>query len=215
MNHSERKIFVLGAGGHALVVADTLRINNHHVAGYIDDLNPSRKGENFGEAKIIGDIGDFLQIAQKEYCCIVLGFGDCQGRHGIFNKFSTEGIEIISVFHPTAVIAKNTEIEPGAFVGANSVIETGCRIGAGSIVNCNVSICHGTSIGHAVALCPGVSIAGNVNIGNCTWIGIGSSIIENISIGDNCYIGAGSVVIKDIPANTLAYGVPAKAIRKT
>ena len=35
-----------------------------------------------------------------------------------------------------------------------------------------------------------------------------------VSIGDNSIIGAASVVTKDIPANTLAYGSPCKAIRK-
>lgn len=42
----------------------------------------------------------------------------------------------------------------------------------------------------------------------------GGSIILAVTIGKNSLIGAGSVVTRDIPDNVLAYGNPAKIIRK-
>jgi UDP-2-acetamido-3-amino-2,3-dideoxy-glucuronate N-acetyltransferase len=39
-------------------------------------------------------------------------------------------------------------------------------------------------------------------------------IIGGITIGTNSLIGAGSVVAKDIPARTLAFGNPAKVVKK-
>ncbi len=54
----------------------------------------------------------------------------------------------------------------------------------------------------------------DITIGNNVWIGANVTILSGITIGDNVVIGAGSVVTKDIPANTLAYGVPCKVIRK-
>ncbi len=41
-------------------------------------------------------------------------------------------------------------------------------------------------------------------------IGGGVTICPGVTIGKNSFIGAGSLVNKDVPANTLAYGVPAK-----
>jgi acetyltransferase-like isoleucine patch superfamily enzyme len=38
--------------------------------------------------------------------------------------------------------------------------------------------------------------------------------MPGVTIGDNSVIGAGSVVTKDIPEDTLAYGVPARIIKK-
>ena len=55
--------------------------------------------------------------------------------------------------------------------------------------------------------------AKEVNIGNNVWIGGNVVICPGVTIGDNVVIGAGSVVTKDLPANTLAYGSPCKAIR--
>jgi len=52
-----------------------------------------------------------------------------------------------------------------------------------------------------------------VKIGSNVWIGAGCIILDGVTIGDNCVIGAGSVVSKSIPANSLAFGVPAAVHR--
>lgn len=51
-------------------------------------------------------------------------------------------------------------------------------------------------------------------IGNNVEIGANAIIIGNITIGDNVVIGAGSVVLKSVPANSVAYGNPAKIMEK-
>lgn len=53
-----------------------------------------------------------------------------------------------------------------------------------------------------------------VTIGNNVWLGANVTVTPGVTIGENSVIGAGSVVTKDIPANVLAYGDPAKVIRK-
>ena len=52
----------------------------------------------------------------------------------------------------------------------------------GVIFNNNSSVDHDSKIGNAVHISPGVNIAGNVNIGDRTWVGIGSTIIQSINI---------------------------------
>ena len=47
---------------------------------------------------------------------------------------------------------------------------------------------------------------------NCR-IGTHSVVMPGVTIGENAVIGAMSFVNKDIPANCLAFGVPAKVIR--
>ena len=48
---------------------------------------------------------------------------------------------------------------------------------------------------------------------NCS-IGTHSTIMPGVTIGENSIVGAYSLVLKDIPANVIAFGVPAKIIRK-
>ena len=48
---------------------------------------------------------------------------------------------------------------------------------------------------------------------NCK-IGTHSTVMPGVTIGENSIIGAFSFVNKDIPADVIAFGVPAKIIRK-
>ena len=48
---------------------------------------------------------------------------------------------------------------------------------------------------------------------NCK-IGTHSVIMPGVTVGENSIIGAFSFVNKDIPANVIAFGVPAKVIKK-
>ena len=55
---------------------------------------------------------------------------------------------------------------------------------------------------------------GKVILKNNCRIGSHSTILPGVSIGKNSIIGAHSLVNKDIPDNVVAFGVPAKIIRK-
>ncbi|MDD5145724.1 MAG: acyltransferase [Candidatus Pacebacteria bacterium] len=48
---------------------------------------------------------------------------------------------------------------------------------------------------------------------NCK-IGSHCTIMPGVMVGENSVIGAFSFINKDIPANTLAYGIPVKIIKK-
>ncbi len=61
--------------------------------------------------------------------------------------------------------------------------------------------------------CRGATLGGRVVVGRETWIGIGACVREGIRIGARVMVGAGAVVLRDIPDETVAYGVPARAIR--
>ena len=55
---------------------------------------------------------------------------------------------------------------------------------------------------------------GKVVLKNNCRIGSHSTILPGVSIGENSIIGAHSLVNKDIPDNVVAFGVPAKVVRK-
>jgi serine O-acetyltransferase len=55
-------------------------------------------------------------------------------------------------------------------------------------------------------------VRGSPTIGNRVDIGAGAKILGPITIGDDTTIGANAVVLEDVPANSVAIGIPAKAI---
>lgn len=54
----------------------------------------------------------------------------------------------------------------------------------------------------------------HTEIGSGAFIGSDTMLVAPVTVGDGARTGAGSVVTKDVPADTLAVGVPARAIRK-
>lgn len=55
---------------------------------------------------------------------------------------------------------------------------------------------------------------GRVVLKNNCRVGSHSTILPGITIGKNSIVGAHSLVNEDIPENVMAYGIPAKVIRK-
>ena len=55
---------------------------------------------------------------------------------------------------------------------------------------------------------------GKIHMKKNSKLGTHSTILPGVTIGENSIIGAHSLVISDIPDNVVAFGVPAKIIRK-
>lgn len=55
---------------------------------------------------------------------------------------------------------------------------------------------------------------GLVNIGKNAKVGTHCTVMPGVSIGENSIIGAHSYVNTDIPDNVVAYGLPAKVIKR-
>ena len=60
----------------------------------------------------------------------------------------------------------------------------------------------------------GLEYAYPITVGDNVWIGGNVTVCPGVTIGNNSVIGAGAVVTHDIPDNSLAFGVPARAVRK-
>ncbi len=55
-------------------------------------------------------------------------------------------------------------------------------------------------------------VYGRIEIGKNCFIGNDVIILPGVTIGDNCVIAAGAIVTKSIPSNSVAGGVPCKAL---
>jgi UDP-N-acetylbacillosamine N-acetyltransferase len=186
------KIYIYGAGGHGLVVADIARSCGFKNIVFVDD------GKN-----------DFLGFDEiRDDAPIALGVGDNKIRKKVYDKVLECGFELITLIHPSSIISKSSKIGLGSVVMANVVVNVDAKIGDGAILNTSCVIEHEGDIGDFVHISPNVALAGAVSVGTFTHIGIGSSVIQCLSIGKNTKIGAGSVVVHDIADNKLAYGCP-------
>jgi len=53
-----------------------------------------------------------------------------------------------------------------------------------------------------------------IRLGDNVWLGGGVIVCPGVSIGDDTVVGAGAVVTRDLPAGVVAFGAPARVIRK-
>jgi acetyltransferase-like isoleucine patch superfamily enzyme len=119
------------------------------------------------------------------------------------------------------IIRAECEIGDRVVILHGTTLEGKLKIGKGVKIMAHVYIPSRTTIGSMVFIGPGVNILNAMmpmreatvsyaTIGDHVVIGGGVTIGPGVTIGENSFIGAGSVVMQDIPANSLAYGVPAK-----
>jgi sugar O-acyltransferase (sialic acid O-acetyltransferase NeuD family) len=202
------KIAIIGAGGHAKVVADAiLAAGGRQLVGFFDD-DPLRAGEYLGHP-VLGRIETWRHHAIDSF---VIGIGDNLMRKRHFEDLASAGAEFATVVHPRAVIGGGVTLGAGTVVLANAAVNSGTLIGANSILNTACTVDHECTIGAHVHFAPGVNLAGEVRIGEGVFAGIGAKIIPRISVGDWASIGAGAVVIRDVPAGAKVAGIPAKTL---
>ncbi len=209
------KLVIWGASGHALVVVDIIQLQGlYEITGFLDNVHPQHHGKDFCGFPILGgqEQLDFLKERKVEY--LILAFGNCQARLRLSELVCVKGFSLATAIHPTAIIAADASIGVGTVIAAGAVVNPGTRIGENSIINTCASIDHECVIEAGVHICPGVHLAGRVRVGRGTWVGIGATLIEGVQVGTHSLIGAGAVVVNDIPDGVIAYGVPAKIIRK-
>ena len=209
------RVVVLGAGGHAQVVADILlqmSLAGESVLpiGYLDD-NPRLVGSSFLGLPVLGQLSELSAI---DHDVVIVGIGANQTRCDIFSALSAQGETFVVARHPRAIIASDVSIAAGSVVCAGVVVNPGSVIGANVILNTGCTVDHHNVIGDHAHVAPGVHLGGEVSIGEGTLVGIGSTIIPQRHVGVWSVVGAGSLVSKDVPDRSIAVGVPARVIRR-
>lgn len=202
-----KDIIIIGAGGHAKVIADIIYKYGDNLIGFLDD-NLSLQGKKiYLDKKVIGTTKDIDKY--KEYY-FVIGIGNNSIRKKINNE---NNLKLYTAIHPSAIIAQDVKIGTGSVIMAGVVINPGTVIGKNCIINTCSSLDHDNLLEDYVHISPGAHLAGTVSVKEGTWICTGATIINNITIAQNNIIGAGSVVIKDINEENGTYvGVPAKML---
>lgn len=198
-------LVIVGASGHGKVIADIAEKVGYTDIVFLDD-DPVIK--SCGNYKIVGKCSDALFHKSADF---VVAIGNSMVRRKIQSELIAMGLHVVSLFHPSAVIASSVKIGAGTVVMAGAVISPFAEIGTGSIINTCASVDHDCRIGDYVHVSVGAHVAGTVVIGDNTWVGAGATVSNNIQIVENCVIGAGAVVVRNLTESDTYIGVPARS----
>ncbi len=212
----DKKILLLGGGGHCKSIIDSLyALNTYQSIGIVE--KKSESSDAVMDVPVIGTDDELKDLFNSgyQYAFISLGsVGNPSIRIKLFNKIKQIGFTIPSIIDPSAVVSDYATLAEGVYVGKKAVINTGASIGQACIINTAAVVEHDCKIADFVHLAPGAVLSGDVIVGSQSHIGTNSTVIQQVEIGSNTIIGAGSVVTKNISEKVVAYGQPCREVSK-
>lgn len=198
----KKKVIIIGAGGHAKVVADAVRKSGDIVLGFLDD-DKVRSGKDFYGARILGTLSSYSKFASDAEFIIAIGNNNV--RKNISESMMCKWYTAV---HPSAWIGEGVIFDEGVFVAAGAVINADAKIGKHTIVNSGAVVEHDCSVGAFAHISPRATVCGTCNIGELSWLGAGSTVINGLNVCPEAIIGAGATVIRDIEHKGTYVGVP-------
>ncbi len=206
-----KRVLIIGAGGHAQVVADIL-LRMHETGadmipiGFLDD-NPDLLGE---ERLGLPVLGPLAAIDAFEHDAVIIGIGDNRTRRMIYERLVMCGKSFVVARHPSAIVAPDAMIGAGTVIAARAIVNAGAQIGVNVILNSGCIVEHHNYIGAHAHIAPGATLGGTVTVGEGALAGIGATVLPQCTIGAWSVVGGGAVVTSDVEDGLVVSGIPAR-----
>ena len=202
-------LILLGAGGHATVLAEILQAAGATLLGLAGPQRPTH-----GLLAALPYLGDDGAIDHDPATVrLVNGLGssaDTGARAALFRRFHDAGYRFAEVRHPTAVISPSARTGEGLQALAGSLINSEARLGDDVLVNSRAVVEHHCEIGDHGHIASGAILCGDCRLGAGVHVGAGAVLKQGVRVGEGAVIAAGAVVIDDVPTHALVAGVPAR-----
>ena len=202
------RLVIIGAGGHARVVADALLASGRIVGGFVD-ADSKRWGESMMGLPILGDDG-VLDAPEWRDQILVNAVGLGQLRIEVQRRLEAAGRVFTGARHPQATVSAFSTLDETVQIFARAVVQPGVRASQGCIINTGAIVEHDCDLGAFTHCAPGSVLCGGVKTGHRVHIGAGAVVRENITLGAGIIVGAGAAVVRDHTGPGMLTGVPAR-----
>ena len=213
-----KQVIGLGAGGHAKVIIEILRLRGEfEIIGLLDANSELRDSKVLG-IPVLGDDSMMPELLARGVRRAFVGLGatgDNRSRARLFTKARNSEFEMIAAIDPRAIISPSASIGQGAIIMAGAVINAGARLGDNVIINTGAIIEHDCRIGDHVHVATGARLGGGVTVLDGAHVGLGAGVRQGARVGLNAIVGAGAVVIHDVDDNTTVVGIPARPMERS
>ena len=214
-----KNIVLIGGGDQAHYTIDIINKmfggNHWNIIGIIDsihDIGSTRFGYT-----VLGR-QENLKAITKEYGIEggVISIGDNWTRYYVASQIKKQipNFNFINAIHPSVIIGDNVILGQGIVAMAGCIFNPKATVGDHTFFATGAQVEHDCIIGNYASISAGSITGGYVELGDFAAITLGVTVFDRTKIGKNSVVGAGSLVVKDLPDNVLAYGNPAKIIRK-
>lgn len=202
---------MLGAGGHAAVLAEILLQQDRELIAVVSPEPIKESSPLFGVTQIISD-EEFLTIYSPQDVELVNGVGSIPKnniRSQLLTFFTEKGYRFARVISPKAILSNFLTLEEGVQIMPGAIIQVNTVVGKNSIINTGAIVEHDCTIGINNHIAPGVTLSGGVITGSDVHVGTGANIIQGIHIGQAAVVGAGTTISRNVPAGQVL--IPARS----
>jgi len=203
------KLILIGAGGYAKSVLDSVDYFNYEIEGFIDEFSDQKKHLGFPVlAKSLEE------IENPDKYVYFIAIGNNKSRKVWFERLQKKKLRLINVVDRSAIVSPGAAIGNGCFIGKMAIINSKAVVGDNCIINTKALIEHGCVLSDHVNMSTNTVINGDVKIGTGSFIGSCSVTIGQLCVGTWSTVGAGAVVINNVADGITVAGVPAKLIKE-
>jgi sugar O-acyltransferase (sialic acid O-acetyltransferase NeuD family) len=179
-----RHVALVGAGGHAKVVADALARLGIPV-GFVVDAAAAA----WIDAQRLTSDEAALARLDPTTTPIVIGFGGVDPaaldrRLKLAMRYAAAGFALPAVVHPAAILSAAARVADGAFVGPGAVVNAGARVGLAAIVNSAAVVEHDAVVGDGAHVAPRAAVLGGAHIGVAAMVGAGAVVLPGTAVDD-------------------------------
>ncbi|MDU1193830.1 sialic acid O-acyltransferase [Hafnia paralvei ATCC 29927] len=203
----KKKLIIIGAGGFAKSVIDSLDYGLYELVGFIDSY---KTGMHQGLSILANSI-ESIECADKYSYFIAIGDPDIRAMW--FELLDSYHLDMINVFDATAIISKRAKLGICIYIGKMAIVNCDSIIENGVVINTRALVEHGNRIGFCTNISTNVVLNGDVRVGDKSFIGSCTVVNGQLEIGSGAIIGSGSVVIRNISNNIVVAGSPTKLIK--
>ena len=211
-----KNVLIFGASGHGSVVLDILESEgSYNPIGFLDSFKPV--GTKVNGYEVLGSETDLPRLMDAYGISGgIVAIGDNWSRKTVVGRIraTVPNFEFISAVHPSALIAKNVKIGEGSVLMPGVIVNSNARIGNFCILNTASSLDHDGKMEEYSSLAPKVCTGSHFLLGKYSAVCIGVNVVECVRIGEHTVVGAGSLVTRALPDRVVAYGSPARIIRR-
>ena len=203
-------VIIIGSGGHAAVVADTLLAAGRQVLGCTDS-DARRHGSRVCGLPVLGD-DTVLAHHHPAEVQLANGIGGTRGeplRAHVQRGLEARGWQFTQVRHPSAIVSPFAQVAGSAQLMARAVVQPGAVVGEGCIVNTGAVVEHDVQLGEFVHLACGAVLCGQVQVGAHSHIGAAAVVQQGEALGEHTVVGAGAAVVRPSTGGRTLVGVPA------
>ena len=185
-------IILVGYGGHAKSVADSIqRGKQYRIVGYTDLKPADSQYVYLGQDEVLPQ---YYKKGVKNVAVCIGYLGKGNVRQKMYKYLKDIGYMLPIIKDPSAIISDDVQIGEGTFVGKNAIINAGAKIGKMVIINTQCLVEHECIVSDFAHIAVSAVLCGQVYVEEAAFVGANATVIQGKKILKNKIVPAGLTI---------------------